>query len=440
MASSRNKHSIDALPQVVSQCLARHLNPGQHLVVALSGGLDSVVLTHLLDMSRRTPHALRLSAVYINHGLSPDADAWRRHCEQCCADWDIPFQSIPVQVVRDGGDGLEGAARRARYEALSRIAADWVALAHHRDDQAETLLLNLLRGTGPVGAGAMVECTGKFLRPLLSVPREQLRQYAEHHGLRWVEDGSNRDNALRRNYLRNEILPRLDRHFSAASENLARAATRFRVSATLLAELAEQDLGDEKRLPVATLRRLSSDRAANLLFWYLRWHGVRVRKSEELSQFLRQLSVAAPDAEPCMMIGDVQVRRYRDAVWVVPPLSAADSVLLWQGEGRLPWMGGEISIRQGAGGLVSGELIGRGQVSFRLRRGGERFQPWAGRPSRPLKDWLRERGIPPWIRSRLPLMYCDEELIWVPGVGVAAKYRNIAGDSGIELEFSGLTW
>lgn len=440
MASLRNKRSIDLLPQVVRQCLARHLRPGQHVVVALSGGLDSLVLTRLLVMLCRAELELHLSAAYINHGLSPEAAAWGRHCEQYCAEWNIPLHSISVRVVREDGDGLEGAARRARYEALSRLNADWVVLAHHRDDQAETLLLNLLRGSGPVGAGAMVEQTGKFLRPLLSVSREQLRGYAEHYGLRWVQDGSNHDNSLRRNYLRNEILPRLNRCFPAVSENLARAAFRFRASSTLLADLAKQDLGSEERPSVASLQQLSTERATNLLFWYLRWHGVRVRNSDELEEFLRQLIVAAPDASPCMVVGDVEVRRYRDEVWVVPPLVEADSFILWRGERRLPWMGGEISIRQFEGGAVDRELLSRGRVSFRLRRGGERLKPGTDRQNRALKDWLRELGVPPWIRGRLPLMYCDDDLVWVPGVGVAAKYRNVAGNDGIELEFSGLTW
>lgn len=440
MASSRNRPATDSLPQLVGQRLAPYLARGRRVTVAYSGGLDSTVLLHLLATLQREGAALSLCAVHVNHGLSPNAAGWQQHCEGFCRELDIPLLCVSVLVGQGSGEGLEGAARRARYEVLHGLPSDWIALAHHRDDQVETLLLNLLRGTGSVGAGAMAERTGKLLRPLLPVPRARLHDYAVHHGLRWVEDESNENNIFRRNYLRNEIIPRIVSHFPAASENLARAAQGFRAAAGLLENLARQDFGNGSRLSVDTLSQLSTDRAENLLYWYLRWQGARVRSRGELEEFIRQLVAATPDAAPCLRLGDFAIHRYRGEVWVVPEIAEAENALLWQGEYRLPWMGGEILIQRGPGGEIRQELLDKGRVSFRLRRGGERLQLGRTRKNRPLKDWLRESAIPPWIRERLPLMYCNEDLVWVPGVGVAAEYRNEGEDSGIGLEFSGLTW
>lgn len=440
MASSRNKPATDSLLRLVGQRLALYLAKGQRVTVAYSGGLDSTVLLHLLATLQREKGDFSLCAVHVNHGLSSNAAKWQQHCGQWCNELSIPLRSVSVLVDRGSSEGLEAAARRARHEVLLGLASDWVALAHHRDDQAETLLLNLLRGTGWVGAGAMAERSGKFLRLLLKVPRASLHDYAAHHGLHWVEDESNKNNAFRRNYLRNEIIPRLGSYFPAASENLARAARRFRAAAGLLEDLAGQDMGGRTRLSVDTLSRLSAERAENLLYWYLRWHGARVRSRGELGEFIRQLAEATPDAAPLLRLGDFEIHRYRGEVWVVPGIADTANTVLWQGERRLLWMGGEIRIQRGTGGAIRQELLGRGQVSFRLRRGGERFQPGRARKSRPLKDWLRESAIPPWIRGRLPLMYCNEDLVWVPGVGVAAGYLNEGDGSGIGLEFSGLTW
>lgn len=440
MASSRNKPATDSLPRLVGQRLVPYLAQGRRVTVAYSGGLDSTVLLHLLTTLRREGADFSLGAVHVNHGLSPNAAGWQQHCERYCRELDIPLQCVSVLVGKGGGEGLEGAARRERHEILHGLISDWVALAHHRDDQAETLLLNLLRGTGWVGAGAMAECTGKLLRPLLTVSRARLYDYAIHHDLRWVEDESNENNAFRRNYLRNEIIPRIGSYFPAASENLARAARGFRAAAGLLEDLARQDIGDRSRLSVDTLSRLGAERAENLLYWYLRWHGARVRRRGELEEFIRQLVAATPDAAPCLRLGGFEIHRYRGEVWVVPEIAETENVLPWQGEHRLPWMGGEILIQHGPGGAVRQELLDKGRVSFRLRRGGERLQPGRTRKSRPLKDWLRESAIPPWIRGRLPLMYCNEDLVWVPGVGVAAGYLNEGEGSGIGLEFSGLTW
>jgi len=199
---------------------------GKRLAVGLSGGVDSVVLLHLLrELAPR--HGFRLSAVHVHHGLSPNADDWARFCRKLCRGWVVPLTVRRVSVQKKGR-GLEAAAREARRAAFAAVAADAIVLAHHLDDQAETVLLNLLRGAGPRGAAAM-QAAGRLgdkrlLRPLLQVRRREILAYARAHHLEWIEDESNRDAALARNFLRLRVGPLLEERFPRWRESLARAA------------------------------------------------------------------------------------------------------------------------------------------------------------------------------------------------------------------------
>ncbi len=216
-----------------------------HLTVAFSGGLDSTVLLHGL-CQLRTRFSFHLEAVHVHHGLQADADRWAAHCEAVAAAWRVPLTVAHVRPV-NRGEGLEAAARRLRYEALAQRAREWVLTAHHRQDQAETVLLNLLRGSGVAGLQGMrpvrqltrTVCLG---RPLLALPRRTLRQYAQSHGLRWIEDGSNRNLRFGRNWVRHRLLPLLVSRFPAVETKLAQLASHMRSSQRLLGELATQDL------------------------------------------------------------------------------------------------------------------------------------------------------------------------------------------------------
>lgn len=320
MASSRKKsrtESAAALAECAAGVLDRHLLAGQQVVVALSGGIDSVVLLHTLN-SLLPKRGCGLAALHVHHGLSPNAAAWQDFCAELCAAWKIPFAAQAVAVARNTGEGTEAAARAARHAVFAAVRADWVALAHHRGDQAETVLFNLLRGCGLRGAAAMQEATaGRLLRPLLQVPRAGIVDYAAEHGLDWIVDESNADTRYSRNYLRHDVLPQLSARFPAAEANLAAAAQRFGEAGALLDELAQIDLAGRPPgfpLPVAALTGLGEVRARNLLRFLLQRHGVRLPSQERLVEALRQLTDAAPDRHPAVDFGSYRLIRERGEV------------------------------------------------------------------------------------------------------------------------------
>ncbi|MDP2752404.1 MAG: tRNA lysidine(34) synthetase TilS [Rhodocyclaceae bacterium] len=314
MENTRNSLSIES---AVTGCLTRHTRSHDRWVVGLSGGLDSVVLLHAV---RR--HASP-SALHVHHGLSPNADRWETFCRELCTTWEIPLHVERVEVERHSPDGLEAAARRARH-AIFAQTGDWVLLAHHRGDQVETLLFNLLRGTGVRGASAMQERNGHLLRPLLTTSRQDIAAYAQAQDLSWIEDESNADLRFSRNWLRHQILPELTRRFPATEANLAGATRRFAEAENLLNELATLDLGDAPHdFPVAleTLAALSFARAKNLLRYLLARRNIGIPSEERLSEALRQCLEAAPDRHPSIAFGRWQLVRKKGKVTIIAPHS-----------------------------------------------------------------------------------------------------------------------
>jgi tRNA(Ile)-lysidine synthase len=300
MADSRNKPFTDPISAAVAACLSRHCRAGQSVVVGYSGGLDSTVLLHAAKrISVESGHGF--SALHIHHGLSPNADAWAVRCGAVCRAIDVPLAVTRVVVPERSGEGIEAAARRVRHKALEDHPADWILLAHHADDQAETILHNLLRGTGVRGAAAMPESRGRLLRPLLSVGRKVIEEYGAFHQLGWIEAESNSDTRYTRNFLRREILPAIASRFPGAGEQLAAAALRFGEASELLDELALVDLqGNSSGFPqrLALFRGLSDARARNLLRAMLTWQHVQTPDERRLSEFVRQLRTAGADRHP----------------------------------------------------------------------------------------------------------------------------------------------
>lgn len=309
MESSKSRHS-DVLVAAVDACLRRHAAPGARLTVALSGGLDSSALLHTLVALQDT-RDLRLSALHVHHGLSPNADAWATHCSHMCAALGVPLEVERVDVERGSRDGLEAAARRARHDVFTRAAADWIVLAHHRDDQSETLLFNLLRGTGLRGACAMGETNGRLLRPLLGVGRDAIAGYAKELGLTWIEDESNADIAYSRNFLRHQTLTDLEGRFPGSAANLAGAARRFAEAQELLDELARIDLGAAADFPLAVANwcALPEPRARNALRYLLQRRHIGIPSEERLCEFVRQVREAGHDRHPSVVFGTWRLYR-----------------------------------------------------------------------------------------------------------------------------------
>lgn len=300
MAVSRNRQFTDSILEAVATCLSRYTDKQGSIVVGYSGGMDSTVLLHA---ARRVAgeFGIHISALHVHHGLSIHADDWADACDETCTGLGIELSILRVSVPEGMGEGREAAARRVRHAALQNYPADWILLAHHAEDQAETLLCNLLRGAGVSGAAAMPELRGRVLRPFLGLSRGTLREYALLNGLYWSEDESNSDIRFTRNYFRSEVMPVIAARFPSGSENLAAAARHFREAYSLLEELATLDLDDNRPefpLPLKVIRTLSAHRAKNLLRAMLRWHNVQSPDEPRLNEFVRQLQTCGPDRTP----------------------------------------------------------------------------------------------------------------------------------------------
>jgi tRNA(Ile)-lysidine synthase len=395
MASSRKLPSARSLLAAV---------PGERIAVALSGGMDSVVLLHLLKDAG-------VRAVHVHHGLSPNADAWAAFCRKLCRRWGVPLTVRKVKVRR-AGMGLEAAAREARYAVFAALDADCIALAHHLDDQAETVLMNLLRGAGPRGAGgmrAMARFAGKRLaRPLLEVPRERIADYARRHRLEWIEDESNADETLTRNFVRRRLAPLIEQRFPQWKRSLARGARHF----------ARKDT-----------------RARDLLRAYLASKKLKAPSEAKLVEMLKQLT--SEGSRTRLDHDGVTLRVYRGRLRLEEARAPARGFAPrpWRGELRLPLpeLGGELRFRHARGAGLDPALVRDGIV--RLRKGGERLQPDARRPRRTLKNLFQEAGVPPHERARLPLLCCGEDVVWAPRLGVDARYRAAAKARGLVPEW-----
>lgn len=318
MGNSRNYPQLDLMEECVRRCLHQHVRHDQHVVVGLSGGRDSVALLHSV-LQHQSALGFHLSACHVNHHLSTQAGNWQLFCQELCTRLKIPLTTIAVDVPTDSGKGLEAAARRERYSALVALPANWILLGHHRDDQAETLMFNMLRGTGLLGAAGMPELRALrpglgLLRPLLGVDRTEIDLYLSINRLSWVEDESNDSAKFSRNFIRNEVMPLLKSRFPAAAASLANATGRFAEAQRLLDELAMLDLGlvlPSFPFPIIVFFDLSESRGRNLLRFLLTKNGVQIPSEQRLVEAMRQFRTAAPDRHPVVAFGDVQLRRQR---------------------------------------------------------------------------------------------------------------------------------
>jgi tRNA(Ile)-lysidine synthase len=448
MANSRKLNSVN-LSRRVEEGLSTLLPTGSSILVGLSGGIDSVVLLHLLhELAPR--FSCEINALHVHHGISPNADSWADFCVALCARLNIPLHIERVDIVPLRAQGLEAAARTLRHAAFANQHCDFVALAHHADDQVETLFLQLLRGAGVKGASAMPVLSGytgrhKVVRPLLHSSRQEILGYAAAHDLQWIEDESNADDSYPRNFLRHQLLPLLSEKFPAYRDTLTRSTQHFAEAGELLDDLARIDAGQAmpaETLSVAALQGLSLPRAKNLLRYYLHRLGATMPQVVQLDDMLHQLCGAREDAAVCIRFGggEWQVRRYQGRVYALRAPGEFDRnlVLPWQGEAAIDWpaTGSCVKFLQAVGQGISLEKLQRAKVTLRQRRGGESLRPSSNAATRTLKNLLQEHRVPPWQRDRLPLLYCGEELVCVPGVAIAAEYQSAEGVAGISVQLA----
>ncbi len=402
------------------------LPPVSGYCVALSGGVDSSVL---LDALHKLPLKIPIRAVHINHCLQADAEEWVVHCQRLCESQNIPFETHKVDASAATGESPEAAARQARYRVLEKILGSEECLftAQHQDDQAETVILQLLRGSGPAGLVAMPEITrfaaGWLARPLLASSRSEILQYAMDNRLQWIEDKSNANLDFDRNYLRAIVMPALQERWPAASKTISRSAGLQGQALELLEEIGEQDLQralcqmHAGTLSVPALKLLSTVRVRNVLRHWIAQHHLSTPTAAQLEQVLEILS-ARIESTPVVRWPGACVGRYRHSIYAFPEPEEPPKI-------NLPWPSGEelqipeVGLRLAytdleAAGIECGRFTEPVSVAF--RQGGERIKLPGRKHRHKIKKLLQELGVPPWLRGRLPLLRHGTEIIAVLGL------------------------
>jgi tRNA(Ile)-lysidine synthase len=415
--------------------------------VALSGGLDSTVLLKACTDVRA--ELGDLDAVHVNHNLQPAAAAWSEHCRRLCTGLGVPLELRSVSVDTASDRGLEAAARDARYGVFRALMrpGDMLLLAQHADDQLETFLLQALRGAGVRGLSAMPECVewegGYLARPLLREQRSELEAWARTQGLSWIEDPSNADTGLDRNYLRHEVLPRLKARWPAAAETVSRSAAHCAEAEAILGALAAEDwrrFGAGMALPVAALDELGEARARHLLRHWLALRGLPLPPAHKLAEILLQAR-AGEDRNPCIDWQGAEVRRYGGLLYAQVPLPPAPREFQLR-PGHFTELGpglGSLGLVPAAGEGIRAALCGPEGLRVAFREGGESCRPAGRAHGRPLKKWLQEMHVLPWLRERLPLIYsgegAGEELLAVAGLFACEPHAAKAGEAGLRIEW-----
>lgn len=439
------------------------------IAIAYSGGLDSSALLHLAHAYGQQ-QGIPVVAFHVHHGISPNADAWLAHCEARCAALGVPFEACRV-VLEKARSGVEAAARKLRYAALgSMCRAHGAALmltAHHLDDQAETVLLQLLRGSGTAGlsgmdgANAAPELLGNpdlvMARPLLPVSRSELERYVAAHAIAYVEDESNTHPRYARNALRHQVMPSLAQAFPGYQERFARSAAHAQSAQRLLTELAEQDLAGclaDDSIDVAALRAMSLDRAYNMLRHWFGLRGLRMPSTAWLTEMVAQLVEARPDAQLLVTHPDCHIRRHRDRLFITPKLAdlagqrdpddegvivKEGEAFTWKGEASLafPAYGGVLHFDTAEQGLDPAWLRAQ-PLLIDFRKGGERLKPAPNRPTRPLKYHYQACDVPAWERERLPIVSSGKSLLFAAGIGMDCHHFGSDSGSFVTLRWEAL--
>jgi tRNA(Ile)-lysidine synthase len=418
------------------------------LVVGLSGGLDSSCLATAASQLARSgalAPGLSVRAVHVDHGLQSASNAFLEQCAGLCRRLKMALAIVVVQVELPTGASVEAAAREVRYGALAAQLAPGECLltGHHGEDQAETFLLQALRGAGPKGLASMPSRrplgAGWHLRPLLGISRRELQQFAGTHDIASIEDPMNRDLRFDRSYLRHEIWPQLERRWPGAGAALVRAAQHSADSQHLLDQLADTDLGaarDGAALSVHGLRRLTNARRLNAVRRWLVQEGAALPSTARLTEALRQMMDAREDHLPVVIWAGHALRRYRERIFLTaadpPRLGAAldwdwrANPMLELGEGL-----GRLRVASRPGGLEPGRLTP--VLHVRTRAGGERIRLGESGRTQSVQHLCQAQGILPWARDALPFIYLGDELLAVADRWSSAAWRGAADAQGLKF-------
>ena len=452
-AVTKNIHTV------VSNCLQPHLefnsekkSSRKKLVLGYSGGLDSRVLLQVLhELKHQYRTEYDLLAIHVNHGLQEGAKDWQQHCQQTAAALGIGFFSETVKIDTNTSDSIEELARNARYEVFAGYLkkGDVLCLAHHQEDQAETFMLRLLRGSGSLGLSSMqissLREDNVVLRPMLNISKKALTAYAQEHDLHWIEDPSNLDLDYDRNYLRHKIMPLLEQRWENVSQRFSRSAELNAEATKLLDVLAEQDMAlvckiiehapltKNQLLDVTGLKNLENDRRLNVIRYWLRSLGLSLPSRAKLRQINSDILEAADDGKPCVSWAGAEVRRFRNFLYAMEPLPLVGGAQTGNWD-----LQESFKLANGLGELSSTLVSDAGlrktepgeQVSVRYRQGGERCKPVGRSGSQTLKKLFQEYDVPPWERHLIPLIYYNDQLAAVPGKWICEGFDAQPGQNG----------
>ena len=440
---------MDKQSQLIIENVLNKIDGFNKILVGFSGGIDSTVLLHTLYQIKKTNHpSLQIRAIHVHHGLNVKADAWEAHCASLCQQWNIPFICHHV-LVDPTNNGLEAAAREARYQAYrdELLDEEIIVTAQHLDDQAETFMLALKRGSGPAGLSSMPELlpftattgTTYLLRPLLTIARISLEHYVRENQLCWVEDDSNQDDKYDRNYLRLRIMPLLSERWPHFSNAVARSASLCAEQESLLDELLQDILDDmmdyRGGLFINGLHDFSKAKRNALIRRWIGLHQLPMPPFNQLQRIWQEVALARQDAEPICRLGNIEIRRYQGALWIVrrinnlankeydwnypdvftlPESLGLLKIMQGQGQIRPPKQNEKVTVRFGLQGIIN--IVGRTH-------------------SRNSKKIWQELGIAPWMRERTPLIYYNDQLITAVGCFVTPEGSVVEGLVGIAIDW-----
>ena len=414
------------------------------VTVGLSGGVDSMVLLNVLFQLKKKLN-LKLNAIHIHHGLSKNADHWCEVCLDECKKLGIDFSQKNINIDNSEGIGIEAAARKARYQMLHQLSDEFLATAHHQNDQAETLMLQLLRGSGLKGLASMplFDKERRLWRPFLKISRDAIEEYAKNNNVRFVEDESNQNTEFDRNFLRLEIFPKLIKRFPQTIKSLGRSADLVAEGLNLNKAIANEDAKnyfseDFIKLNTKIFRTFPRDRVVNLIRWWLEKNQQKMPSQKIMDQIYNQIISAKKDAQINIHISSkMSVRAYKDFLWLVKIKKEKNSFdLIWKGEEIFELPGsGKLLFKPCLGKGISLDKVGSSVLRIQNRKGGERFKPERNQPTRTLKYLLQKINMPPWERELLPVIYSEDMLVAVPNFGVHHEFVVDEDKIGLTIEW-----
>jgi len=412
--------------------------------IALSGGIDSVVLLHALSQLK-VKLKLQLSAIHINHDLSSNADDWLIFCHNKCKELGIPIKSEKINIKHDISMGIEAAARKGRYQALETYRKGILVLGHHQNDQAETLLLQLFRGSGLNGLAAMpLYDQERFIwRPLLKINKEIIEGYAKENSLNFIKDESNDNLQFDRNFLRKNVLPLIKSRYPDIINTISRSSENIAEGLNLHKAIAKEDANiffskNKERLSLTMIKVLEKERVVNLIRWWLDVNKKMMPSKKTMSELYKQIKNVKKDALLNIDISEsISIKAYRDELFLVEKGIKIDPYeLIWRGEELVELPGNtKLIFKKSLGAGFSLSKIGSKTLTIQNRNGGESFKPKNNQPTRTLKYLLQTSNIPPWKRQLMPLIFSENDLVAVPNFGVHYKFQAEENESGWEIDW-----